>query len=90
MSFLVKTGIPCPRPECDGEIVERVTKKKRRFYACTKYPECDFTINRKPIPQRCPKCGNILTVWRRNLAKCIACEYKAGLDEVERTIGATA
>lgn len=84
MPFLVRTGVPCPRPGCDGEIVEKMGKKKRRFYACTKYPECNFTLSRRPVPQPCPDCGNILTVWKRNLVKCTACDYKAELEEIER------
>jgi DNA-directed RNA polymerase subunit M/transcription elongation factor TFIIS len=36
------------------------------------------------LPQHCPNCGNILTTWRGNLVKCIACEYKGKLDELER------
>ncbi len=82
--FLVRTSVTCPRPGCNGEIVEKIGKKKRRFYACTKYPDCDFTLNRRPLPQRCPDCGNILTTWRKNLVKCIACDYKGELDEIER------
>ncbi len=84
MPFLVRTGVSCPRPGCDGEIVEKMSKKKRRFYACTRYPECNFTLNRRPLPHPCPNCGNILIMWRKNLAKCIACDYKAELDEIER------
>lgn len=84
MPFLTRTGVSCPRPGCDGEIVEKIGKRKRRFYACTKYPECNFTLNRKPIPQSCPDCGNILITWRRNLVKCIACDYKGELDAIEK------
>ncbi len=84
MPFLVKTGVSCPMPGCDGEIIEKVSKKRRRFYACTKYPDCNFTLNRRPLAQPCPNCGNILTTWRGNLVKCIACEYKGKLDELER------
>ncbi|MEK7464783.1 MAG: type I DNA topoisomerase [Patescibacteria group bacterium] len=44
------TGVPCP--ECkQGEIVERWTRKKRRFFGCSRYPECKYatwTDPRKP------------------------------------------
>lgn len=36
-------GIKCPKC-ADGEIVEKKTiKRKRIFYGCSKYPECDFS-----------------------------------------------
>lgn len=35
------TGVLCP--ECkDGEIVERWTRKKRRFFGCSRYPDCKY------------------------------------------------
>lgn len=84
MPLLTKTGVKCPRPGCEGELIEKVSKKRRRFYACSRYPDCDFAISRQPLPQPCPNCGNILTKWRKNLVKCTACEYKGKLDELER------
>jgi DNA topoisomerase-1 len=48
----------CPRPECNGEIVERKNKgRSKSFYGCTNYPTCDFISHFKPIDQNCPKCG---------------------------------
>lgn len=48
------TGLPCP--ECDGEIVERKSKKGRTFYGCSNYPKCKFVINYKPVQMECPDC----------------------------------
>ncbi len=50
----------CPRKGCDGYIVERRTKRKRPFYGCTRYPDCDFMIWEKPAPKACPKCGTVM------------------------------
>jgi DNA topoisomerase-1 len=36
-------GVPCPRPGCGGEFVERRSKKGRLFYGCSHYPECNET-----------------------------------------------
>ena len=77
--FLVKIGVKCP--QCSGEIVERVSKKKRTFYGCSNYPDCRFITNLKPLPQPCPKCGGLLTTYRRNWAKCTKCEYKGKLQQ---------
>ena len=75
--FLVKIGVKCP--QCGGEIVERLSKKKRTFYGCSNYPNCKFAINLKPLPQPCPKCGGLLTTYRKNWTKCTKCEYKGRL-----------
>lgn len=47
----------CPR--CGGDIIARKQKGRRKeFYGCTNYPECDFLTHFKPLPgQNCPKCG---------------------------------
>ena len=37
------TGVKCTREGCDGEFVERRTRKGRIFYGCSKYPECRET-----------------------------------------------
>lgn len=51
------TGIKCPNPGCDGEIVEKKTRKGRIFYGCQRYPECDFATWDKPVGEPCPECG---------------------------------
>lgn len=42
-----KTGIKCPKCE-KGELIERKTKKRRSFWGCSKYPECDYATWEKP------------------------------------------
>ncbi|HEX9745976.1 MAG TPA: type I DNA topoisomerase [bacterium] len=36
-------GVACTRDGCDGEFVERQTRKGKRFYSCSNYPACDET-----------------------------------------------
>jgi len=49
----------CPKDGCDGLVVERKTKRKRSFYGCSRYPECDFMTWDKPASTVCPRCGSI-------------------------------
>ncbi|WP_230972203.1 DNA topoisomerase I [Archaeoglobus neptunius] len=35
-------------PECEGELVLRKSKAKKRFIGCSNYPDCTFTL---PLPQ---------------------------------------
>ncbi|RAS93654.1 DNA topoisomerase I, partial [Bacillus cereus] len=53
-------GVTCPK--CDkGQIIERRSnKKKRLFYGCGTYPECDFVSWDKPIGRKCPKWEGML------------------------------
>lgn len=48
----------CPKKDCDGFIVERRSSaRSRKFYGCTKYPDCDFLTYYKPLEVKCPECG---------------------------------
>jgi len=78
-SFQIKTGASCP--ECGSELVERLSKKRRTFYGCSNYPNCQFATNFKPLPQPCPKCGKLLTVYRQRWTKCTKCDYRGRLEQ---------
>ena len=78
-SFKIKTGAKCP--ECDADIIEKRSKKKRTFYGCSNYPKCTFAINTKPLPPPCPKCGGLVTVYRSKWGKCTKCDYKNKLQQ---------
>jgi len=82
MPYVVKIGVSCPR--CGGELVERVSKKKKVFYGCSKFPQCQFTVNRRPMAQPCPGCGNLLVQYRGDWARCVACQRKVKLSESEK------
>jgi DNA topoisomerase-1 len=71
-------GVTCPNCK-KGMIIERKSKKKRLFYGCSCYPECDFISWDKPLPRNCPKCDGLLV--EKKLKKgvqvqCIKCDYK--------------
>ena len=42
------TGFKCENDGCDGELVERRTKKGRVFFSCSKYPKCDYATWKLP------------------------------------------
>lgn len=77
-AILKETGVGCPQCE-GGMIVERKSKKKRTFYGCSHYPECEFVSWDKPIERKCPKCTSML-VEKKGKKKeanvqCTACDY---------------
>lgn len=50
------TGIPCPKEDCGGEIVQKPSKRGP-FYGCSNYPKCRVILKGKPVPEPCPVCG---------------------------------
>lgn len=51
-------GIPCPRENCFGTIVERRTKRGKVFYGCSNYPNCDFASWYLLVATPCKNCGS--------------------------------
>ncbi len=41
------TGVPCPEKGCDGELVER-RSRRGRFFGCSNYPRCRYTASELP------------------------------------------
>ena len=75
--ILKKIGVKCPKCQ-KGDIVERRSKKRRLFYGCDQFPECDFVSWDKPIARSCPKCDNLLVEKRtkkQTQIKCTSCDY---------------
>ena len=52
-----ETGVPCPQENCDGQIVQKSSKRGKVFYGCNRYPECTFAIWDKPVDKPCPVCN---------------------------------
>jgi len=42
------TGVKCPKEGCGGDVVQRRSKRGRRFYGCSNYPKCNFTAFKLP------------------------------------------
>jgi len=83
-SFEIKIGVSCP--QCGSELVEKLNRKNYTFYGCSNYPDCQFATNYRPLPQPCPKCRGLLTLYRTNWAKCTKCNYKGKLKELETRV----
>ncbi|MGA3212104.1 MAG: type I DNA topoisomerase [Terriglobales bacterium] len=67
-------GVKCP--DCEtGELVEKKARKRgTTFYGCSTYPACKFTSAQRPLPEKCPQCGNPYLVQKFSKdAPVIAC-----------------
>ena len=70
-------GVPCPRPGCNGEIVERRARGGRGpFFGCSTYPHDDFITNLRPIPTPCPRCGGMMVQQTQDVVSCTACPWR--------------
>ncbi len=49
-------GVKCPTEGCDGEIVQKISKRGKVFYSCNRYPKCTFALWDKPVNKVCPLC----------------------------------
>lgn len=78
--WLEKIGVACPKD--GGDLVERKTRKGRTFYACSNYPDCDFTSWKKPLPTPCPVCGGLLVYGAKQTAQCVDCKAKFPVDSI--------
>jgi DNA topoisomerase-1 len=88
--ILEETGVACPT--CgQGMIVERKSKKGgRKFYGCSRYPECDFVSWDKPVAKQCPECGANYLVEKKNkelglvhMCKAPGCTFQEAVEEME-------
>ena len=53
----ILTYIEAPCPSCGARLMEKTSKKNRKFYGCECYPECEFVSWEKPVTEVCPQCG---------------------------------
>lgn len=79
--ILKEIGVKCPKCE-EGNVVERKSKKKRTFYGCDRFPDCDFVSWDKPISRPCPKCESLLVEKKskkETRIQCTNCDYKESI-----------
>jgi len=82
-------GVACP--VCgEGKVVQKTSKRGKKFYGCNRWPNCDFVSWDKPIDRRCPTCGSIMVEnnsrWGKLQGyKCSnkECDYKENAHEAE-------
>jgi len=68
-------SIICDCPNCDeGKIIEKKSRRGKIFYGCNNYPKCKTAYWDKPINEKCPECGSMLTE-KKNKIKCSSCDY---------------
>ena len=81
--------IEAPCPQCGKRLLEKTSRKNRRFYGCEGYPDCDFVSWDKPVEETCPKCGHYMIEKKNNRGETIhlcsneSCRYKTTVERTE-------
>ncbi len=80
--YYEKTGLKCP--QCDNEIVIKITRKGRKYYGCLGYPECEFMSWDKPAGENCKKCGKYMVVkGKKKVCSDKECGYFENIESAE-------
>ena len=85
----MKTGSICPN--CGGDLVERRARGRgRSFYGCSKYPDCDFIINKRPAAGPCPECNGLVVHEGPDGVACTVCQWKGSESDINTDVSAGA
>lgn len=60
---------PCPK--CGAKLVKKISKKGKKFYGCSNYPQCDFAAPGIPTGEICPECGSYIISGIRGRKYCM-------------------
>jgi len=74
----VPLGVKCPKCGIGDLAEKRARRGGRKFYGCSRYPECDFTAWNRPVAETCAHCGNVglevkETKTKGTFKKCLKC-----------------
>ena len=83
-----KLDVPCPK--CGNAIVAKKSKKGKKFFGCSGYPECDFVSWYEPVKEKCPECDSYMVLkYSKSKGKYIQCSntecgYKKEIKEEKK------
>lgn len=53
-----------------GQLTEKRTKKRKIFYGCNRYPNCDYALWDKPTGEKCETCDSLMVQTSRKQIRC--------------------
>ncbi|MBE7029113.1 MAG: type I DNA topoisomerase [Clostridia bacterium] len=60
-------------PVCEGKILEKKSKKGKKYYGCENNPKCSFMTWDEPTNDKCEVCGNIMVKKRYGRGSKLYC-----------------
>jgi DNA topoisomerase-1 len=84
----IKVGVSCPKPDCNGEIIEKQSRNGRVFFGCSAYPKCNFASWSRPVAKACPVCNHAYMVEKVTKARgehlsCPECKHVEPIETAE-------
>ena len=74
-AIVQELAVKCPK--CEGKVLVKTSKKGKKFYGCSNYPNCDFVSWFEPIDQKCGICGSYMTKrYSKSNGNYIQCSNK--------------
>jgi DNA topoisomerase-1 len=70
-----EVGVDCPL--CHRPLVERRGKRRKVFYGCSGYPDCDYVLWNRPTGQSCPVCHHPMVEKTQRGETLIVCSNEA-------------
>lgn len=68
-SIEIKLNLPCPK--CGtGDIVEKKTRRRKIFFGCSRYPNCDFALWDRPTGESCKECKSPMVLSKKGETVC--------------------
>jgi len=89
----IVTYLDAPCPKCGRRLMEKTSRKNRKFYGCEGYPDCDFVSWEKPVTEKCPKCGSYMVEKRNNRGELLhlcaneSCHFRKAVQDAAETEG---
>ena len=87
--------IDAPCPTCGARLMEKTSRKNRKFFGCEHYPECDFVSWEKPVVEKCPQCNSFMVekrgrkgeLWHLCANETCHCRIEVQSEETAETEG---
>lgn len=74
------TGGVCPK--CHKKVLQKKSKKGKKYFGCEDNPKCDFMTWDTPVSDKCPKCNDGTTLFKKGGKMfCLkeGCGYEAAI-----------
>jgi len=77
--IVVETKGSCP--ECGGKILEKKSKKGKKYFGCEHNPKCGFMTWDEPTGELCPRCGSSLLKKTGRMKKVYCAKEGCGYEK---------
>ena len=57
-----------------GKVLVKRSKKGKKFFGCSNYPDCDFVSWNEPVKDKCEECGSYMVLkYSKTKGKYVQC-----------------